>query len=99
MIVIAGTTAVKPERREEAMRAALAMARATRAESGCLAYRFYADLEDPNTFFVFESWETEEALARHFQTEHMQQFRQRLPALLAAPPAITRYLVTSAAPM
>ena len=99
MIVVAGTAVVKSEQRQEAARAARTMAAATRAEVGCLAYRFSADLEDANTFFIFEVWESEEALARHFQTEHMRVFRERLPAFLAAPPAITRYVVASAAPM
>ena len=69
MIVIAGTIPIKPERREEAKQLALQMAAATHAEAGCLTYQFYADLADPNTFFIFEEWESEEALQRHFQLE------------------------------
>jgi aspartate dehydrogenase len=84
MIVIAGKIAVKPERREEAQCAALAMAEATRREAGCLSYAFYADLVDPGTFFIFEEWESDAALAAHFQTEHMARFQQHVPALLAA---------------
>ena len=99
MIVIAGRVAVKPERREEALRVARAMAEATRREAGCRAYGFHADLEDPNVFFVFEEWEDEEALARHFQTEHMAAFRRQLPGLLAAPPVLTCYTVAAAKPM
>jgi len=99
MIVIAGRVAVKPERREEALRAARAMAEATRRESGCRAYGFHSDLEDPNVFFVFEEWEDEEALTRHFQTEHMAAFRRQLPGLLAGPPVLTRYTVAAAKPM
>ncbi len=99
MIVVAGTVVVRAERREEAARAARAMAAATRAETGCLEYRFAADLEDPNRILVFEAWETEDALARHFQTEHVRIFRQQLPALLAGPMAVTRYVVASAAAM
>src|SRR6185503_126047 len=40
MIVIAGTVRIRPERRDDAIRHALAMAEASRAEAGCVAYRF-----------------------------------------------------------
>ena len=83
MIVIAGSVAARPERREEAIRVARTMAAATRAEAGCVTYRFSADLDDPNTLLIFEEWESEEALARHFQTPHVAAFRQALPGLLA----------------
>jgi quinol monooxygenase YgiN len=99
MIVIAGHVAVRPERRNDAVSAALAMAEATRRENGCISYRFSSDLADPNTIFIFEEWESEEALERHFQTEHMRGFRAALPQLLAGPPTIKRYVVQSASPM
>lgn len=99
MIVVAGTVTIRPGKREDAARLAETMARATRAEAGCRHYRFYADLDDPHTFFVFEEWESEEALARHFQTEHMKVFRQHLPDLIVGAPAIRRYAVSAAAAM
>jgi quinol monooxygenase YgiN len=99
MIVIAGTVRIRPEKREEAVQAAVAMAEASRAEAGCVSYGFWADLVDPATFLVFEEWESEEALARHFQTEHMRVFRERLPTLVAGGLAIKRYAVASASPM
>jgi len=99
MIVIAGSVAARPERREEVIRVARTMAAATRAEAGCVTYRFSADLDDPNTLLIFEEWESEEALARHFQSPHMAAFRQALPGLLAGVPALKRYGVASATAM
>lgn len=99
MIVIAGKVAVRPERREDAVRAALAMAQATRREEGCISYGFSSDLADPNTILVFEEWASEEALARHFQTEHMKVFRAELPSLLAGPSTIKRYVIQSVSSM
>ena len=97
MIVIAGKIQVKPERRDEARKAALDMVEATRREAGCVSYAFYADLVEPATFFLFEEWESDAALAAHFQTPHMARFQEQVPALLAAPPTIRRYVVESAA--
>jgi quinol monooxygenase YgiN len=99
MIVIAGSVAVRPERREEAARVARTMAEATRKEAGCVTYRFSADLDDPNVMLIFEEWESEEALARHFETAHMAAFREALPGFLAGMPALRRYVVSSVAPM
>jgi quinol monooxygenase YgiN len=95
MIVIAGSIVIRPDRRDEAVRVAVEMQRATEGEPGCVTYRFAADLVDPNTFRLFEEWESEAALARHFETPHMRTFRERIPALVAAPPQIHRYAATS----
>jgi len=99
MIVIAGKIQIRPERRAEAVRAALAMVEATRRESGCVSYAFYGDLVDPGTFFIFEEWEDDAALAAHFQTDHMARFQEQAAALVAAAPAIKRYVVESATAM
>jgi len=99
MIVIAGSVRVKPERREEALRAAVRMMEATRAEPGCRAYRFSADLVDPALVHVFEEWESDEALAAHFGSPHMAEFQRVLPDVLAGGMDFRRYTVTSAQAM
>jgi len=95
MLVIAGIVKVRPELRAEAVKEALEMARATQAEAGCKAYRFSADLEDPNTFLLFEEWENEEALARHFQSAHMAKFNAAAPRLMGGAPSFNRYDVSA----
>ena len=99
MLVIAGTVKVKPEARAAAAQAALKMSKASEAEAGCKSYRFYADLDDPNTFLIFEQWEDEAALMAHFQTPHMAEFNGLIPGFLAAPPSITRYDVAAVVKM
>ena len=94
MIVVSGTVPVRADKRDEAVAAALEMARATAEEAGCITYRFYADLEDPNIFRIFEEWETAEALVAHFQTPHMAELNQKLPGLVAGPADIKKYVVT-----
>ena len=85
MLVVSGTIPIKAESRDEAVQLALDMAKATQAEDGCLFYQFYADLADPNLIRVFEEWESEEALARHMQTDHMATFLKAIPRLVAGP--------------
>ena len=99
MLIVAGRVPVKAERRAEAVAAALKMARATQAEAGCRSYAFYSDLEDPNTFLIFEEWESEAALTAHFQTPHMAEFNAVIPQLVAGAPSINRYEVAAVVKM
>jgi quinol monooxygenase YgiN len=97
MLIVSGRVPVRPERRAEAVAAALKMAAATQAEAGCRSYSFYSDLADPNTFFIYEEWEDEAALTAHFQTPHMAEFNAVIPAFVAGPPSINRYDVSTVA--
>jgi len=99
MIVIAGSVRIKPNARDAAVRAALAMAEATQREEGCLAYRFSADLADPHLIYIHEEWESAAALERHFATPHMATFRASLPEVVAGPVSIMRYETTAATKM
>ena len=78
MLIVAGTIPVIPEKIEEAKAVATVMAKATQAEEGCLEYHFYSNVENPETFLVFERWESEAALAAHSDTPHMAEFRSKI---------------------
>jgi len=99
MIVVAGTIPIRPEAREEAVRAAVAVVAATKGEEGCIAYDFYADLADPCRFHVFEEWASPEALAAHLQQPHTQAFLASLGRLAAGPPNVKRYVVERTEPL
>lgn len=99
MVVIAGVIRIDPGRREEAIRAAVEVARATRLEPGCISYAFGADLEEPDVFRVFEEWESQEALDRHFQTPHMLTFQGKVSGLGVKEMAIQKYRVESVGPV
>ena len=99
MIIIAGTISVKPETREAAIEACLTMQKATQQEEGCISYRFHADLEDPNTLFLFEEWESQEHLSAHFKAEHMKAYRAVIPALVNGPSKLKYYTIESSRPL
>ena len=96
MIIVSGSVRIRPEARDEATQAARTMVEATRAEAGCRTYRFSVDMADPTLVYLYEEWESAEALERHFATPHMGAFQQALPALLAGPVSIDRYEATAA---
>ena len=81
MIVIEGSVRVAPEKIAAARPAMEAMIRASRAEAGCLDYAYSTDVLDPGLVRVTERWESREALAAHFQTPHMAEWRAQFATL------------------
>jgi len=99
MIVLAVRFHIKPDCKEEALASMKKVAAATLQESGCVEYRFFADLEDEDKVFLFEEWESQEFLSAHFETEHLAAFRADMDRVLVQPPAIRKYEVGSAGPL
>jgi len=64
---------VRPERRGDLLEAMRGMLEPARVERGCLNYCLYEDVEDRNTFFLLEEWETQQDLERHILTENQQR--------------------------
>ena len=80
MIIIEGTVRVPPEQVEAARPAMERMIRASRAEAGCLDYAYSIDVLDPGLIRVTERWQSREALAAHFATPHMAEWRAQFAA-------------------
>ncbi|ARF55448.1 putative quinol monooxygenase [Streptomyces gilvosporeus] len=79
---------------EDRLRTALeAMIEPSLEEPGCLAYRPYADPNDPARMVIVEEWTDRQALAEHFATPHFGHVRQVLERVLAEPIAIRELVV------
>jgi len=50
---------------------------ATRREKGCLKYDLLSDVSDPDTFYFFEEYESDEAFAAHREMPYMADFRPK----------------------
>jgi quinol monooxygenase YgiN len=74
MLIVAGTIVIDPAKRPAAEVAFEKMRAATLKEPGCIAYQAYVDRNDPGVLFLFEKWESAEALNAHFATPHMADF-------------------------
>jgi quinol monooxygenase YgiN len=94
MLVVAVTIKTRTDRREEFVQAALRLSEQTRTEAGCLIYRFSTDLVDPNTFYLHEEWESDEAMQRHFQTPGFLAIQEKLPAIVTEPISIRTFQAT-----
>ena len=93
MIIVHGTIPIRSEAREKALELMLWMEQASRAETGCITYEFFVGLSDPDTLLLFQEWEDAEALAAHFNTEHMERFLKALPDVLNGAISTRRYAV------
>jgi quinol monooxygenase YgiN len=99
MIVISGHFVLDPSKHEQAIAAAREMMSETRKEKGCISYTFTAELDEPGRFRVFEEWESETALAAHFQTPHMAQLQKAMGGLGVRDVKVQRYEVTKVGPV
>lgn len=66
------------------------LARATRREPGCLAFRVHRSRQERDAFVVYEEWTGQEALDAHHTTPHVNAFRSGAADLLAVSPSPER---------
>ena len=78
MIVITGTVRIAHGALERARPAMETMIRASREEEGCIAYSYGVDVLDPDLIHVSEKWESRDALAEHFNSPHMAEWRKTI---------------------
>jgi quinol monooxygenase YgiN len=95
MLVVAGTIALDPAKRDAATVAFDAMREATLKEPGCLAYQAYFDRSDPGVLFLFERWESDAALKAHFAAPHMAEFGKAMGSFGIRSTDIIRYDVSA----
>ena len=77
------------------MAVARTMCEASRADAGCLGYRFYEDTEQPDHFLFLEEWESDELLNAHFTQPHTATFMAAIAGLVAGPPDANFHTVAS----
>lgn len=69
-------------REDDLIAEAAKMASASRAEEGCVNYRFYADTEQPGHFAFVEEWVDDAALKHHFTQPHTAEFMGAIRGLV-----------------
>ncbi len=99
MLIVAGTIHVDPADVDRLRVAAAELMTATHAEPGCIEYVFSVSVADPGAVNIFEVWESEADLEAHFEMPHMATFRSALSELTITGRSISKYEVSSRAPM
>ncbi|HEX3511006.1 MAG TPA: putative quinol monooxygenase [Solirubrobacteraceae bacterium] len=86
MIVVVGRVRTDADKRAAMIEIGQTVARASRAEAGCIGYRLYEDTETPDDFVFVEEWQDDAALQEHFRTPHIAAFMASiLDAIVGAP--------------
>jgi quinol monooxygenase YgiN len=81
MLLIIGTVRLPAKNLKAARPIMRRMADASRAEDGCIEYAYAEDVFDPGLVHVKELWTNQEALDRHFSSDHIAEWRAAWPAL------------------
>lgn len=72
MIVAHLTFDVKPGERERFIAATTAVMAASATDAGNVVYKFMADMQNENLFYITEMWTTQDALDAHLAQPHAQ---------------------------
>jgi quinol monooxygenase YgiN len=99
LVLISGHVRVRPDALDQARFEASRMAELSRAEPGCREYRFSVDLDDPTIVRVFECWESEAALATHFETPHFAAFGEVVTEVIDGESEFVKYDASGARPL
>jgi len=72
--------------KEEQLREALeALIEPTLKEEGCINYELHQGVEEPSVFVFYENWASKELHAKHMNSPHLNEFKEKMDDLLAAP--------------
>jgi quinol monooxygenase YgiN len=81
MLLIVGTVRLPPENLSKARPIMETMVSSSRAEDGCEEYCYAEDVLEPGLIHIKEMWRDQQALDRHFATEHLAAWRAAWPEL------------------
>lgn len=73
-LTVVARVVAKKEWLDEVRGELLGLVPPTREEAGCLGYTLHQDNDDPSVFIFYETWESEEALARHMNAPHFTAY-------------------------
>ena len=76
---------VKPEYRDDFIRATLENARGTVEEPGNLRFDVIQQVDDPNRFVLYEVYRDEAGMAAHKETAHYARWRDAVASWMAEP--------------
>ena len=76
MIYVIATLHIHPEKRASFLEDARSVIAHTVKEEGCLSYDLTSSITEPNEFVFVERWASREALASHFDTPHLGEWRR-----------------------
>jgi quinol monooxygenase YgiN len=80
MIIVTVKSSPKSEHKQDFIDAFNNLTPTVLQEAGCLEYSIYQKDKKSNDLFLFERWESREALDAHLATDHMKAFFEKVSA-------------------
>jgi len=75
-IAVVAISVAKPGYEEQLREALEGIVGPTRKERGALQYDLHRDVQEPRRFVFVERWESQEALAAHAKSVHIEAYRK-----------------------
>ncbi|MCQ6263200.1 antibiotic biosynthesis monooxygenase [Alcanivorax sp. MM125-6] len=82
MVIVKGLIPVRDNLRESAVALAQHLARQARDEEGCLSYEVYLKADSPRVIMLWQQWTDLDALERHFESDYLDDFLDRIPDMI-----------------
>ncbi len=98
-IIVSGTIRIDPDQTDRARELVAPLVAATRVEPGNISYGFYADLDEPGRFQLYEEWESEAAIEAHSASDHLATFYGAIGELDVRHIVLQRHDVTGTRPL
>ncbi len=94
MVIVKGVIPVRDTLRESAVALAQELASQARAENGCVSYEVYVKADTPRVIMLWQQWKTLDDLERHFDSDHLDAFLDRIPDMIDGEVHSMRFDVT-----
>lgn len=91
MRIIIAEMKAAPGRRAQLLELLDGMLVPSRAEPGCISYRYFLSSEDPDLIHFHEEWQDQAAIEAHFASDHFRDLGVRIPDLIISGPDIRIY--------
>lgn len=82
MKIITVTFTTTPGNRDAVIKLCRSMIAPSRAEAGCISYKFYQNVADENEFFFYEEWKDQNAIDAHNNSAHYRDFSPKFASLI-----------------
>lgn len=73
MVKVVAKCTVKKENLDKYIALAEELVQETQKEEGCIFYSLHQDVNDPTVLACIETWETQEALDAHLESDHIKR--------------------------
>ena len=93
MLIVSGIITMDPSAQDDAVALVGPLVEATLAEEGNVTYGFWADVNQPGVFRVYEEWADEDALNAHMGAPHMAEFLTGMMSLPITGTEINKHVV------